>query len=55
MGVIPSAGIGVAEKLVGFIMLIPISFSQAVSAFVAQNYGAKKYARACLLYTSRCV
>ncbi|MBC8631514.1 MATE family efflux transporter [[Eubacterium] tenue] len=46
MGVIPSAGIGVAEKLVGFIMLIPSSFSQAVSAFVAQNYGAKKYHRA---------
>ena len=45
MGVIPSAGIGVAEKLVGFIMLIPSSFSQAVSAFVAQNYGAKKYDR----------
>lgn len=45
MGVIPSAGIGVSEKLVGFIMLIPSSFSQAVSAFVAQNYGAKKYHR----------
>lgn len=27
MGVISSAGIGVAEKLVGFIMLIPSSFS----------------------------
>ena len=46
LGVVPSAGIGVAEKLVGFIMLIPSSFSQAVSAFVAQNYGAKKYHRA---------
>ncbi|MGL5379625.1 MATE family efflux transporter, partial [Clostridium sp.] len=53
MGVIASAGIGVAEKLVGFIMLIPISFSQSVSAFVAQNYGAKKYDRAkrVLLYS----
>ena len=46
MGVVASAGIGVSEKLVGFIMLIPLSFAQAVSAFVAQNYGAKKYARA---------
>lgn len=46
MGVIASAGIGVAEKLVGFIMLIPLSFSQSVSAFVAQNYGAMKYDRA---------
>lgn len=46
MGVVASAGMGVAQKLVGFIMLIPISFSQAVSTFVAQNYGAKKYDRA---------
>lgn len=53
MGVIASAGIGVAEKLVGFIMLIPLSFAQAVSAFVAQNYGSKKYHRAkrVLLYS----
>ena len=45
MGVVASAGIGVAEKLVGFIMLIPMAFSQGGSAFVAQNYGAKKYDR----------
>ena len=53
MGVVASAGMGVAQKLVGFIMLIPLSFSQAVSAFVAQNYGAKKYDRAkkVLLYS----
>ena len=53
MGVVASAGMGVAQKLVGFIMLIPLSFSQAVSAFVAQNYGAKKYNRAkkVLLYS----
>lgn len=53
MGVIASAGIGIAQKLVGFIMLIPLSFSQSVSAFVAQNYGAQKYHRAkkVLLYS----
>lgn len=53
MGVVASAGMGVAQKLVGFIMLIPLSFSQSVSAFVAQNYGAKKYDRAkkVLLYS----
>ena len=53
MGVIASAGMGVAQKLVGFIMLIPLSFSQAVSTFVAQNYGAKKFDRAkkVLLYS----
>lgn len=46
MGVIASAGVGVAEKLCGFIMLVPSSFMQAMSAFVAQNMGAKKPARA---------
>ena len=53
MGVVASAGMGVAQKLVGFIMLIPLSFSQAVSTFVAQNYGAKKFDRAkkVLLYS----
>ena len=53
MGVVASAGIGVAEKLVGFIMLVPIAFGQAISVFTAQNYGAKKYDRAKkgLMYT----
>lgn len=46
LGVIASAGIGVAEKLAGFIMLVPSAFAQSVAAFVAQNYGAKKYTRA---------
>lgn len=40
MGVIASAGVGVTEKLTGFLMLVPISFMQALSAFVAQSYGA---------------
>ena len=39
MGVIASAGVGVAEKLCGFVMLVPSSFMQAMSAFVAQNIG----------------
>ena len=46
MGVIASAGMGVAQKLAGFILLIPLSFSQSSAVFVAQNYGAKKYDRA---------
>jgi putative MATE family efflux protein len=45
LGVIASAGVGVAEKLAGFIMLVPSAFAQSVAAFVAQNYGAKKYTR----------
>ena len=46
LGVVASAGIGVAEKLCGFIMLLPSAFSQALSSFVAQNYGAGKMRRA---------
>ena len=46
MGVIASAGVGVAEKLCGFVMLVPSSFMQAMSAFVAQNMGARKPDRA---------
>ena len=46
LGVIASAGVGVAEKICGFIMLIPSAFSQSLSAFVAQNIGAGKPVRA---------
>ena len=46
LGVIVSAGVGIAEKLCGFIMLVPSAFSQAMSAFVAQNIGAKEPRRA---------
>lgn len=38
--VVASAGVGVAEKVCGFIMLVPSAFSQSISAFVAQNIGA---------------
>lgn len=40
MGVTASAGVGVAEKVCAFIMLISLDFMQSISAFVAQNYGA---------------
>lgn len=46
MGVIASAGIGIAEKVCGFIMLFPSAFSQSMSSVVAQNYGAQKMDRA---------
>ena len=46
MGVIASAGVGVAEKVCAFIMLISSAFMQSISAFVAQNYGAGKIIRA---------
>ena len=44
--VVASAGVGVAEKVCAFIMLVPSSFSQSMSAFVAQNIGAGKSDRA---------
>ncbi len=40
INVTASAGVGVAEKVCAFIMLVPSAFSQAMSAFVAQNIGA---------------
>ena len=48
LGLIASAGVGVAEKVCAFIMLIPAAFMQAMSAFVAQNHGAGKPERAVL-------
>ncbi len=52
MGVTASAGVGVAEKVCVFIMLISTAFMQSISAFVAQNYGAGKLDRA--LQALRC-
>ncbi len=46
LGLIPSAGVGVAEKVCAFIMLVPSAFMQSLAAIVAQNYGAGKYDRA---------
>lgn len=46
LGLTASAGIGVAEKVCAFIMLVPAAFMQALSAFVAQNRGAGKPDRA---------
>lgn len=46
MGTIASAGVGVAEKLCGFVMLVPSAYMQSMSAFVAQNIGAGQARRA---------
>lgn len=46
LGLVASAAIGVCEKLVIFIMLVPIAYMSSISAFVAQNIGAKKIDRA---------
>ena len=46
LGVIASAGVGVAGKICNFVMLVPSAFAQSLSAFVAQNVGAGKKQRA---------
>lgn len=46
LGLTASAGVGVAEKMCGFLMLVPSAFMQSMSAFVAQNIGAGKPKRA---------
>lgn len=52
LGVVISAGVGVAEKLCGFVMLAPSAFSHTMTSVVAQNMGADKPERAgkALLY-----
>ncbi len=46
LGVIASAGVGIAERLSLFIFLVPMYYIQAISVFVAQNAGAGLMARA---------
>ncbi len=46
LGITASAGVGIAEKLVIFILLIPMAYMQSISAFTAQNIGAGKPERA---------
>ena len=46
LGVVSSAGVGIAEKLVMFILLIPTAYMSSISTFVAQNMGANQPQRA---------
>ena len=46
IGLTASAGIGVAEKVCVFIMLVPLAFMQSMAAFTAQNRGAGQPERA---------
>ncbi|MBR5381675.1 MAG: MATE family efflux transporter, partial [Oscillospiraceae bacterium] len=52
LGLVCSAGAGIAEKLCHFIMLVPLAFMSGVSTVVAHNIGAGKpdRARRTLLY-----
>ncbi|MGI6093999.1 MAG: MATE family efflux transporter [Lachnospiraceae bacterium] len=46
LGITASAGVGIAERLVMFILLIPTSYMSSISVFVAQNTGAGQIRRA---------
>jgi len=46
ISLVASASVGIAEKMFIFLALVPISFMYALSAFVAQNVGAKQEERA---------
>lgn len=46
LGLTESSGVGVAEKMCGFLMLVASAYMQSMSAFVAQNIGAGKPDRA---------
>lgn len=46
IGLMESAGYGIAERVTGFIFLIPSAIMSAVSTFVAQNIGAGQPERA---------
>ena len=45
-GVEAAAAVGIVERLIGIMFLIPSSMSSAVSAMVAQNIGAERHDRA---------
>ena len=45
-GVVDAAAVGVVEKLISFMFIVPSSMGATVSALTAQNAGAGKYERA---------
>ncbi len=45
-GVVYSASVGLVEKIIGLIMLVPLSFMQSIAVFTAQNVGAGQHIRA---------
>ncbi|MBO5769730.1 MAG: MATE family efflux transporter [Spirochaetales bacterium] len=55
LGVVASAGVGIAEKVCGFVMLIPSAYNQSIATFVAQNEGAQKLDRASRALFSFCI
>ncbi len=48
-GLHDAAAVGIVEKIIGVVFLVPSTMLSAVSALSAQNIGAKKYDRAALI------
>lgn len=46
LGVIASDGIGVADRVNGFVIMLPVAMLQSIAAFTSQNKGAGKPRRA---------
>ncbi|MFI3201212.1 MAG: MATE family efflux transporter [Eubacteriales bacterium] len=46
LGIFASAAVGIVEKITGIVMIVPLSFSQSLAAFTAQNFGANEFNRA---------
>ena len=46
LGLNEAAGVGVAEKLIVFLLLVPMAYMSAISSFVSQNIGGNKPERA---------
>lgn len=46
LGVVTSAGVGISEKIIIFMFMVPIGYMQSISAFTAQNIGAGNIERA---------
>lgn len=45
-GLTDAAAIGIVEKIISFLFMVPSALSQSLSAFAAQNIRAAKYGRA---------
>ena len=46
LGLMAASGVGIAEKVIMFMLLIPTAYMQAIATFVAQNKGAGNLKRA---------
>ena len=49
-GLNDAAAVGIVEKIIGIVFLVPSSMLSSVSAIAAQNFSAKKYDRAKKLF-----